>query len=710
MYAHSANHRNERHLLHDHLTQVANQSAAYAEALGVPQLGRCLGLWHDIGKIHPDFQRYLLQAEAGRRRRGPDHKMGGALLALKAGLDLACFVLQAHHGGLQNPTELKRWLNDSQRRRAAEQAIALAQETWPSLADCPAGLPEWVQESPLDVELLVRLLLSALVDADYADTAAHFRDLPELPQPPSLSVLWEQFRENQEHLTAHCADTPVNRVRAEIYRHCLAAAEGPPGLFRMTVPTGGGKTRSAMGFALRHALKHDLRHVIVAVPYITITEQTTKEYRKIFGQDVVLEHHSAVDVKEEDQWMRAAAENWDAPIIVTTTVQLFESLFSRRPSKVRKLHRLARSVILLDEAQALPAPLLEPALDVLRALTARFGTSVVLSTATQPAFDVVGPFQRIEAQEIVPHPERYYQALERVTYEWKTQDGHAWAEVAQEMARHPRVLTVVNTKADAVALLEQLGPLVDTPPRHLSTRLCGLHRRDVLDRVFEELSRDTACRLVSTQVVEAGVDIDFPVVMRAMAPLDSIIQAAGRCNREGHMQRGHVIVFQPAEDHLPRGAYKIATNLTRTVLKQYGTDLTAPAAARHYFERLYDTVDLDREGIQDKRRRLDYVATDKHFRIIRDDQVSVLVNYGGRERRKEVETVVDDLEQHRVRPRKALRKLQPYLVQVPRYRVDDLRAQGWITETRLPGLYHWQGRYDDVLGIVTEDESSFKVL
>jgi len=408
--------------------------------------------------------------------------------------------------------------------------------------------------------------------------------------------------------------------------------------------------------------------------------------------------------------MRAAAENWDAPVIVTTTVQLFESLFSRRPQKVRKLHRLARSVIILDEAQALPAPLLEPTLDALRTLTTRFGATVVLSTATQPAFDVVGPFQRLEAQEIVRHPERYFRELERVNYEWRIEEDHSWAEVAQEMAEHPQVLTIVNTKADAAALLEELAPLVEMPPHHLSTRLCGLHRNNVLAQVLEELKSKAPCRLVTTQVVEAGVDIDFPVVMRAMGPLDSIIQAAGRCNREGHLERGHVIVFEPAEDHLPRGAYKIGTNLARIVLKQYGSDLGAPAAARHYFERLYDTVDLDREGVQDKRKRLDYVATDKAFKMIRDNQVSVIVQYGHSKKRKEVDRILDDLEQYRVRPRDALRKLQPYLVHIPQYRVDDFQTQGWITETRLDSLYYWQGRYDDILGIMTEDDSSRMVL
>ncbi len=710
MYAHSANHKGQRHSLEEHLRQVAKQTAAYAQALGVPELGRCLGLWHDVGKIHPGFQRYLLRSEADQPASSQDHKMAGALLALQARCALGCFVLQAHHGGLRSRTDLKGWLADPQRHQAAEEAVARLREVWPDLADCTPHLPDWIEESPHDTELLVRLLLSALVDADYTDTAAHFHDLPQLPQPPSLATLWERFQEDQQQLTSQSADTPVNDIRAEIYRHCLAAAEGPTGLYRMTVPTGGGKTRSAMAFALQHALKHDLRRVIVAVPYITITEQTSQTYRDIFGDNVVLEHHSAVDVKETDEWMRAAAENWDAPIIVTTTVQLFESLFSRRPQKVRRLHRLPRSVIVLDEAQALPTHLLEPALDALRTLTARFGATVVLSTATQPAFDVVGPFQRLEAREIVPQPQRYYRALERVTYEWRTERSHPWEEVAGEMAEHPQALAVVNTKGDALALLEALAPLVNTPPHHLSTRLCGLHRRRVLAQVLAELERGVPCRLVSTQVVEAGVDIDFPLVLRAMAPLDSIIQAAGRCNREGRLERGRVAVFETAEGHTPRGAYEIGTNQARVVLNQYGTDLGAATAARRYFQRLYDTVDLDKHDVQQKRQRLDYPATDEAFEMIPDNQVSVLVQYGNGEERKEMERTLDDLEQYRIDPRDALRRLQLYLVQVPRYKVDDLQARGWITETRLPNLYYWHGRYDDVRGIVTEEGSSGTVL
>lgn len=710
MYAHSANARGQRHLLEEHLQQVADQTSTYAQALGVPELGRCLGLWHDVGKIHPGFQRYLLRSEADQPARSQDHKMAGALLALQARCALGCFVLQAHHGGLRSRTDLKGWLADPQRREAAEEAVARLREVWPHLADCTPRLPDWIEENPHDTELFLRLLLSALVDADYTDTAAHFHDLSHLPQPPSLAALWERFQENQRQLTSQSADTPVNDVRNAIYRHCLGAAKGPTGLYRMTVPTGGGKTRSAMAFALRHALKHDLRRVVVAVPYITITEQTSQTYRDIFGDNAVLEHHSAVDAEEADEWMRAAAENWDAPIIVTTTVQLFESLFSRRPTRIRRLHRLAHSVIVLDEAQALPTHLLEPALDVLRTLTTRFGATVVLSTATQPAFDVVGPFQKLEAREIVPRPQRYYRGLERVTYEWRTEQGHPWEEMAGEMADHPQALAVVNTKDDALALLKALAPLVDTPPHHLSTRLCGLHRRRVLAQVLEELRRGVPCRLVSTQVVEAGVDIDFPLVLRAMAPLDSIIQAAGRCNREGRLERGRVVVFETAQGHVPRGAYRIGTNQARVVLKQYGTDLGAATAARRYFERLYDTVDLDRHDIQRKRQCLDYPATDKAFEMIPDNQVSVLVQYGNCEQRKEMEGVLDDLEQYRINPRDALRRLQPYLVQVPRYQVDDLQAQGWITETRLSDLYYWHGRYDDVRGIITEEESSGTVL
>jgi CRISPR-associated endonuclease/helicase Cas3 len=326
-----------------------------------------------------------------------------------------------------------------------------------------------------------------------------------------------------------------------------------------------------MAFALRHALRNDQRRIVVAVPYLTITEQTAAVYREIFeraGDETspVLEHHSAAEFVDDDGFdrqsvvARLAAENWDSPIVVTTTVQLFESLFSNRRGHCRKLHRLAESVVILDEAQALPSSLLRPILDALRELSAHYRTTVVLSTATQPAFETIREFADVPATEIVPDAADVFAALRRVDFKWLTSAPLAWTEVAAELAREPQVLTIVNTKRDAWALLDALGGL---EPLHLSTSLCGAHRRAVLKEVRRRLAAGEACRLVSTQVVEAGVDLDFPVVWRAVAPLDGVIQGAGRCNRDGRLAAGRVAVFEPAEGSLPGGDYRLGTAETR---------------------------------------------------------------------------------------------------------------------------------------------------
>jgi CRISPR-associated endonuclease/helicase Cas3 len=503
----------------------------------------------------------------------------------------------------------------------------------------------------------------------------------------------------------------VAQARHAIYEACLAAADQPPGLFRLTVPTGGGKTRSGMAFALRHALRHGQQRVIVAVPFITITEQIADVYRAIFedepaSEPVVLEHHSGgLSGSEDDDfhahavWARLAAENWDAPIIVTTTVQLFESLFGCGTSSSRKLHRLARSVVLLDEAQALPSHLLTPLLDALRELCVRYGTTVVLSTATQPAFEVIEPFAALPATEIVPEPARFFRALQRVEYDWRTATPVSWAEVAAWLRAEPQALAVVNTKRDALALLEALG---DPDALHLSTLLCGAHRRQVIAEVRARLAAGAPCRLVSTQVVEAGVDLDFPLVARALGPLDGIIQAAGRCNREGRLTRGRVVVFQPAEGGLPPGAYRTAAGVTRALLGHGPLDLDDPDLARAYFRQLYQTVDTDAQRIQPWREAFDYPEVARRFRLIADDTTTVVAPYGNTAERARVTGLVERLRRGAPDGRGILRALQPYLVTVRAQEAARYARQGLITPVA-PGIGEWLGAYHPVHGLVGDD-------
>lgn len=718
-YAHSMNSDGHRHELVAHLRAVAEEASQFATPFDAATLAYYAGLWHDIGKFGAGFQTYLQQCEQApnQRRRGPDHKGAGANLAMQH-LPTASLLIQGHHGGLREQGGYKGWLQEKTANGATDEALALARQHIPDLLPtAPLEPPPYLRQRDgrTAAEMYLRFAFSALVDADFLDTERHFNPSRAGHRGGAVPVetLWRRLEASQSDLQSRPASA-VNEVRNAVYQHCLDAAELPPGLFRLAVPTGGGKTRSGMSFALRHALKHGMQRVIVAVPFISITEQTASEYRNIFERaedeaGAVLEHHSLADYDDDEvgdfhagpNRERLAAENWDAPIVVTTTVQLFESLFGNKTSRVRKLHRLTRSVIILDEAQALPGHLLSPILDALRQLVSHFGASVVLSTATQPAFDTIPAFAALPAADIVPQPARYFEALRRVTYEWRVDQPVTWQQIAAEMNDMTQSLAVVNTRKDAIALLDTLDA-ADT--FHLSTLLCGAHRRAVIDTVKQRLKAGGPCHLISTQVIEAGVDLDFPLVLRALAPLDSVIQAAGRCNREGRVERGRVVIFQPETGGLPLGAYRTATDVTRTLLNEGAIDDPhLPQAARLYFERLFQSTDFDRDGIQALRESFDYPGTAREFKLIQDDTESVVITrYGSDAERRMVSETLDALERGSADGRRLRRRLQPYTVSIRKREAASLRQKGLIREV-VTGLGEWMGDYDAVRGIVHAD-------
>ena len=697
-----------------HARAVADAAGAFAEAFGSQRVAEWLGWWHDAGKVAPDVQAYL-RGETDAKR-GPDHSSAGMLAATGLGtLSALALNVAGHHGGLPDKdalaTRIEKKRGEARVVHALDAARPLLAGRAPdlSLADVPA----FAQRSTLAQEVWLRMLHSALVDADRLDAEAFgspdraaLRDGQDLTQLGT--ALAERLEAEQDALIERSRGTgDVNAARAEIYRACLDAADGPQGIYTLTVPTGGGKTRSVMAFALRHAACHGLRRAVVALPYTSIIDQNADEYRRLLGAEHVLEHHSAVAAKEgaeptdAEQRAQLAAENWDAPVIVTTTVQLLESLFANQNGRVRKLHRLARSVVVLDEVQTLPPRLLAPTLDVLQALVRDYGVTLVLCTATPPALATRDGFAGLDdVRHIVETPGPLFERLRRVDYEVELDEAWGWPRIAREARAETQSLTILNTKKDALAVLDALPD--DAHALHLSTLLCGAHRRAVLTEVHRRLNVEEPIRLVATQVVEAGVDLDFPLVLRALGPLDRIVQAAGRCNREGKRtddegrpMRGRVVVFRPEEGGQPPGAYAAGSAETQALMREFARlDLGDPGTSLTFFRRLYDLLTLDKNGVQPLRQRLRFERTARAYRIIDDDSIPVVVDYGAdAEAARQRTAALRRIERTGFASRADFRALQPFTVTLRERAHQDAVSGGLCVEVA-PGIWRWTGDYD----------------
>ncbi len=668
--------------LDQHLLNVAEKACEFASVFGAGDWGYCAGLWHDLGKYSREFQ--------ARLRGGPvtDHSTAGAQWASKtvdpqAGRLLA-FAIAGHHPGLPNGRHLE------ERLRAPVPDYSAAPLSV-RLAPCGPQAPGGLADSRVRYQLafFTRMLFSCLVDADFLDTETFVCAGRSVRRGsyPELEALERKLSDALRDLQAQSVPSLVNAARQEVLQHCLREAERAPGLFTLTVPTGGGKTLSSLAFALRHARRHGLVRVIYVLPYTSVIEQNAAVFRHAFGDLgwTVVEHHCNLDPDEQDERAKLATENWDAPLIVTTNVQFFESLYGNRVSACRKLHNLARSVIVLDEAQALPVSLLEPCLETLRELVSpAYGASVLLCTATQPALNRRSGFPRgldiARDRELIPDPPKLFSQLRRVDV--KLLGRRSDAEIAEALRKEPRVLCIVNTTRHARRLFETLG---GTGCYHLSARMCPAHRSRVFGRIRKRLRTPGAvCRVVSTQLVEAGVDLDFPVVYRAEAGIDSIAQAAGRCNREGRAKRGTTFVFQ-AEEPPPPGMLRQTAQAAELVLPRFENDPIGLAAVRAYFERHFwaQADGMDRPGILQRLKefnlsdlQIPFEDVAQSFRMIEQEGKPLLVEWSGRARRliRTLETVEEE--------GWLLRKLQRYTVQVYPFAYDRLEEAGALRMIR----------------------------
>jgi CRISPR-associated endonuclease/helicase Cas3 len=770
------------HGLDEHLRAVSQLAADYAAPFGGTEWARLAGLWHDLGKYRDGFQRYVRsddgpQAHVKGEVAGHEksHSAAGALHALKeferrhgtqgrVASRVFAYLIASHHAGLYDwsrPQSERQDLQDRLSKAPAErefreaQAAAAADILQPQVTlDPTQALPhapgvaersgDFHLRNPLAFALWVRMLFSCLVDADFLDTEAfmnpaHSTARTEVPTLDAMSRVFDEWiAERDRQLAASGAMLhAVNRVRADVLAQCRAKAAADPGLFSLTVPTGGGKTLSSLAFALDHARRHRKRRIVYAIPYTSIIEQTADVFRGIFkglGPEAVVEHHSQAesDSKDENAASRLACENWHAPLVVTTNVQLFESLFAARTSRCRKLHNLVDSVIVLDEAQQLPPAFLQPILDALHLLGRHYGATIVLCTATQPAlsstryFDAAASLRGLDdVVEIIADPDALYAQLERVEVRHPADlsTPQPWTDLAAEVARQDAALVVVNRRRDA----RDLHALLPAGAYHLSALMCGAHRKSVLDEVKRRLAaqRDGTdprpVHLVSTQLIEAGVDIDFPVVYRALAGLDSIAQAAGRCNREGRLRAGEgpglgtVHVFVPPTEP-PKGLLLKGAQATRSVLHGHQGSLLDRKLFERYFRQLYYQCDLDEHRIvADLTAPLDFSeaglgvsfrSAAERFKMIDDeDQTQIIVRWrGDGEAGDQCDALIGKLLAEG--PQRWLaRALQRYSVTVPTRTATHLLADGSMREV-FPGWFVQQTdvAYDPVLGLVIEEK------
>lgn len=690
-----------------HLQQVAELAQQRASVFGAGDWAHLIGLLHDLGKYSKEFQARLYGNPAKA-----DHATAGAKVVMAhitsnmgpqyAPLaKLLAFAIAGHHAGLANGDGEGKERSTLKQRLASNFGDRIPQldEVWKTEITLPSTLalpPLKLHQPPSKYQgfalaFFTRMLFSCLIDADRIDTQNHERETKEEPpltyDSPSLDILQAKLQTHLQFLTKKATASTVNNLRENILTHARAKASLPPGLFTLTVPTGGGKTLTSLAFALDHAMQHQLRRVIYVIPFTSIIEQTAEVFRSALGehQHAVLEHHSAFDrdklprhlekasksrqMDHRDK-LKLAMESWAAPIVVTTAVQFFESLFSDRPSQCRKLHNIAGSVIVLDEAHILPLKLLRPIMAAIDELALNYGCTVVLCTATQPALKQSDNFHNgfhiPSDRELAPNPHELFEQLRRTRVQSLGEQSDE--QLVNHLHEHPQVLMIVNNRRHARVLFDAIAQ--EDGAYHLTTSMCAEHRSQRLKEIRQRLKDQLPCRLVATSLIEAGVDVDFPAVYRAEAGLDSIAQAAGRCNREGKrsLESSQVFVFQTPEWKAPPELALLAAPM-RSILRNHEGDVLAPAALRSYFQQVYNDkgTGLDEEGIlkmHSATSDCDYPFQDiaSAFRMIDGHMLPIIVPFDA--------TATENLERLRQLPEhmsvgKVAQKLQRYVVQVP---------------------------------------------
>ncbi len=702
--------------LKDHLKNVAELTSQFASIFKSDNLAYQIGYLHDIGKYSDAFQ---------KRIRGSllrvDHSTAGAKIAQEKFHQLLSIIsgycICGHHAGIPDfgcdadnaeSSTLKGRL-----KKPIEDFSSFKKELeireFKDVSEAGAIIRVSKNQPDFALSFYVRMLFSCLVDADYLDTERFMRGETNRSIHCDFSV----FKQKLSKKMAQYQHLPgiINQKRREILQCCLSAAESKRGMFRLSVPTGGGKTLSSMAFAVNHLLKHGLKRIIYVIPYSSIIEQTSNVFKKIFGEEYVLEHHYnyQYDYDENNnlsamqERLKLATQNWDMPIVVTTNVQFFESLFSNRSSRCRKLHNICQSVIVFDEVQMFPYDFLQPCLKAISELVNNYGSSVVFCSATQPNFDFLLAGQQIK--EIVENSHELEVVFKR-TEIIKT-GVLSEEDIVQRIKTHNQALVVVNSRKEALSIFENLA---EKESYCLTTLLTPLDRTKAIKKIKDDLREGKTCRVISTQLIEAGVDIDFPVVYRAVAGVDSIIQSAGRCNREGKADKGYVYVFRPQKEIKRKGHLLQGIQIGDMIMNEFD-DISSSEAIEAYFKYAYAAKNLDINSIlncfvKKKNAALldyEYKRAADNFKLIDNDQKQIIIPDA------DVALLIEKIKYSKS-PNKFLNRLQQKSVSVYFYEFDKLFNDKKIFEV-IEGVFMLQDislySKDKGLNIFYDDKNEF---
>lgn len=720
--AHKRESDNEEQPLLDHLIGTATRAAYFAEAFNNKEYAFLCGMLHDLGKYSDEFQNRI--KFNGKKC---DHASAGARIINENKVfgKIGAYCIAGHHSGLQNcgsitdvggeGTLYGRLTEDYviPNHEASKSEISYAQCL---LTSKPKIVP--LNNGGFSVSFLIRMLYSALVDADFLDTECF------MSNGTVDRAVYYDFENLQEKLkqvlNSFSGKSLINEKRAEILKSCMNKAGMDKGLFTLTVPTGGGKTLSSMAFAINHLIKHKMDRIIYVIPYTSILEQNVAVFKDIFENESVLEHHSNFDFKDDEglnNKLRLSTENWDVPIVVTTNVQFFESLFANKSSRCRKLHNIANSIIIFDEAQMFPVEYLKPCIMAIAELVQNCNSTAVLCSATQPALTEKFP-KNIKSKEICENTDKLYAIFKRTTI---VNRGLIESdELAREMNDLKQCLCIVNTRKHAIKIF---GLLKGEGNYHLSTLMCPAHRKAVLKEIRKRLEEDLPCRVVSTRLIEAGVDVDFPRVYRVIAGLDSIVQAAGRCNREGKMIcengdkiQGEVHVFESEKEFSKRQppSFKRPIEVTRRIMERHD-DVTSPEAICEYFTILYDYESdngLDIKNIHGKlemgyangKFEYDFKTVAEEFKLIQENTFSVVIPYDDN-----AQKLIEQLK-YAEYCNKILRSLQGYIVNIYENEYNALLGTGklYLVKDEIMALSS-MGDYDDRTGIIITQETGLGI-